>query len=499
MTIASTSHAQAGLLSAIGKAAKIGKAGKAAGVIGGAAIIADTLTVLRRLTPDADVRRLALGFDEDGVARLADITGGEWSVRNFGDLDDLNWQSAVLQGTGKVPATHRRVELYVQDEQLFSHRVRLASLPDNLALRVVHRRKKIYPLHRTGGILQVEARPHVLIDTTTLRDLDEILFRMERVLNRASLRLLKVVPETTGTLPSLPGQVATRAPEPQAIDPGKFRESLRALRGQTAVLTGRIENGLLLTQSRRGGDMSRLPLAEIRRAAREADVNLIVLDANTPLQPGGGGWLGKRRSKTLDAAFQANTSGEFMAALARPHAPIKLRAESNGSRHIAISAVNRRPDVEINAGNTSDIELIAHGLHLLTRTREFEQEHDSRLVWWLPSYVPVAFALNAAAGVLAWSVAYREWWVKIWPPPVSRNWFRRNVLAGTRLIIFVVLFLPLLGGVALLWMVLRIVLVILMIPVRLTVWIRSRIAMRKLSKTARPKRLKTTSGQREIA
>jgi hypothetical protein len=478
MTFVFASHTQAGLLSAIGKAAKIGKAGKTAGLIGGVGIAADTVKVLRRMTPDADVRRLALGFDEDGAARLADTTGGEWTVRNFGDLDDFAWQSAVLKESGHVPATHRRVELYVQDEQLFSHRAKLTALPDNLALRVVHRRKKTYPLNKTDSTLQVEARPHVLIETTTLRDLDEILFRLERDLNRASLRLLKIVPGTSDNLPSLPDRVVARAPEPQAVDPGRFGESLRALRGQTAVLTGRIENGQLLTQTRPGGNTTRLPLAEIRAAARDADVNLIVLDAVTPLQPGSRGVLGKRRSKTLDAAFQTRTGGDFIAALARHDAPISLRATNNGSRHVAIRTVKRSPDVEINARNASDRELLLHGIQFLTRTREFEEEHDSRVVWWLPSYVPVILFFNLMAGVLAWAVAYRQWWERIWPAPVSRSWLQRNAVTSARLFAFFVLFLPLFGSLALVWMVLRTALTILMIPINFVVWISSRIAMK---------------------
>lgn len=493
VNVALAPPAHSGLLSAIGKAAKLGKAGKAAGAAGGAAIVADTLTVLRRTTPDADVRRLALGFDEDGVARLADTAGGEWTVRNFGDLDDPGWKSAILKGPDNVPAARGRIELYVQDEQLIDHRNKLISLPDHVALHVVHRRKKVYPVRRTGGVLQVEARPNVLIETTTLRDLDEILFRLERVFNRASLRLLKVVPGTTDKLPPLPDGVVTRAPDPLAIDPMRFRESLRSLRGQTAVLSGRIENGVLLTRTHRGGSISRMPLSEIRSAARDADVNLIVLDTNTPLQPGTGGLLGKRRSKTLDAAFQAGTSGEFMAALARPDAPIMLRAERDGSRHIAISAVNRSPGVEIDVSNAPNIELIPHAIHVFARTRELEKEHDSRVVPWLPSYVLIVLVLNFVSGVLAWNVAYREWWARIWPPPVSRNWLARNAVATARLCVFVALFLPLFGGLALVWMVLRVMLLILMIPVRLAAWTGTRISLWKLSRIARRDKVKSTS------
>jgi len=468
------------LWSALGKAAKLGKAGKAAGAVGGAAIVADTLTALRRLAPDSDVRRLALGFDEDGVARLADTTGGEWTVRNFGELDDLAWQSAMLKDAG----SYRRIELYVRDDQLFSHQTRLAALPENLDLHIVHRRKDVYPVRRgsEGDGLQVEARPDVLVDAANLRDLDQILFRLERVLNRAALRLLKVVPDSAQKLPSLPDRVVARAPEPQAIDPSNIAQSLRALRGQTAVLTGRIENSVLLTQTRRGGKITRLPIAEIRAAARDADINLIILDTNVPLQPGVGGLLGKRRSKTLDAAFQANTHGEFLAALARHDAPINLRVESNGSRHVAISSVDRRPDVEMNPGESAHIEHVVHGIHLLSRTREFEEEHDLRLVWWLPSYVVVGLIVNFVAGVLAWGIAYGEWWARIWPPPAAHQWFRRKVAGAARSFVFFGLFLPLFGGMALVWMVLRVALIIVLIPVRLATWIRLRVSLWRLSR-----------------
>jgi len=384
----------------------------------------------------------------------------------------------------KDAGSYKRIELYVRDDQLFGHQTRLAALPDNFDLHIVHRRKNVYPVRRgsAGDNLQVEARPNVLVGAANLRDLDEILFRLERVLNRAALRLLKVVPDSTQKLPTLPDRVLGRAPEPHAIDSNNIAESLRPLRGQTAVLTGHIENNVLLTQTRRGGKVTRLPIAKIRAAAREADVNLIVLDSNVPLQPGVRGLLGKRRSKTLDAAFQANTNGEFLAALARHDAPINLRVESNGSRHVAISNVDRRPDVDLNTDELAHIEHVVHGIHLLSRTREFEEEHDLRLVWWLPSYVVVALIVNLVAGVLAWGIAYGEWWARIWPPSESPQWFRRKISGAARLLMFFVLFLPLFGGVALVWMVLRIALIIVLIPVRLTTWIRLRVSLWRLSR-----------------
>jgi hypothetical protein len=84
------------------------------------------------------------------------------------------------------------------------------------------------------------------------------------------------------------------------------------------------------------------------------------------------------------------------------------------------------------------------------------------------------------AGVLAWAVAYRQWWERIWPAPVSRSWLQRNAVTSARLFAFFVLFLPLFGSLALVWMVLRTALTILMIPINFVVWISSRISMKKL-------------------
>ena len=49
--------------------------------------------------------------------------------------------------------------------------------------------------------------------------------------------------------------------------------------------------------------------------------------------------------------------------------------------------------------------------------------------------------------------------------------------------VFFVLFLPLFGGVALVWMVLRVALIIVLIPIRLAAWIGTRVSLRKLSQT----------------
>jgi len=78
------------------------------------------------------------------------------------------------------------------------------------------------------------------------------------------------------------------------LDPARLASSLDHVQGQTVVLTGRIENDALSFIDANGGDGS-LPLEDIRTAARNADVNLVVVKSETRRQPGGKNWLWQNR------------------------------------------------------------------------------------------------------------------------------------------------------------------------------------------------------------
>ena len=102
------------------------------------------------------------------------------------------------------------------------------------------------------------------------------------------------------------------APLVDVIDPASLPAALGSVRGQTVLVTGRVDGQLLYVQPSSGPEKSLL-LRDLLKAAEEADVNLVVLQPpSTPRQPGGRNWLWQKvEVKGLDEALQQRAHGRF--------------------------------------------------------------------------------------------------------------------------------------------------------------------------------------------
>ena len=84
---------------------------------------------------------------------------------------------------------------------------------------------------------------------------------------------------------------ATKAALVDQIDPASLGEALRKLSGQTVLVTGRVEGDTLAFVAATGGAEQKVFLRKISAAAEASDVNLVVVQASGPRQPGGRNWL----------------------------------------------------------------------------------------------------------------------------------------------------------------------------------------------------------------
>ena len=76
----------------------------------------------------------------------------------------------------------------------------------------------------------------------------------------------------------------------EKIDPKPIRNAIRALRGQTVVLTGRIGGDKLVFRSAIGFK-SEFDLVTLWQLGARSDVNLVLLNSPAPRQPGARNWL----------------------------------------------------------------------------------------------------------------------------------------------------------------------------------------------------------------
>ncbi len=470
---------EAGLISALSKVAKAGKGAKISGAAVGAGLLADTLGFIKRLPPDGTIRRIAAGTDESGHLRIATANGGEWTVATPGEL------TAALRKAGdkadglRTGGSARTTAIFVPDTDLYRHRHLFANLPAEIDLRLIHRDKRHYRVTSTAeaGRVRWRVQVHKNVQLTFPQPeiLDEMLFRLERTINRSSIRLLRLEPGHRAQVPSVPRTFGQGLPDADAVDPGRLTTQLHSIRGQTAIITGRIEGGVLVADAGKAG-VSRTPIAVLRKAAANADVNLIVLDTQSPVQAGVRGLFGSRaRFPALAEAFQRGTFGDFLDALTTPDAPLLLTAQREGERHIAISSVRRNVAPPAETSLAPEVaRMVVHGAHITARDREEAEEHDMRIMVWLPSWIGFALLGNAVLGIMAWGTAWSLWWSKIWKQR-SRD-RHRNALTWlgeriTRIVVFFVLFLPIAGGPALLYDFIMILIAMIRVLMRWTIWL----------------------------
>ena len=145
-----------------------------------------------------------------------------------------------------------------------------------------------------------------------------------RPLDRARVRVLALEPGGPSTLTSTPRiDAATSRAAVDIIDPASLPAAMGSIRGQTVLVTGRVDGQLLYVKPSSGPEKSLL-VRDLLRAAEDADVNLVVLQStSTPRQPGGRNWFWQKvEVKGLDDALQRAAHGRLPQRAGRTRPPL---------------------------------------------------------------------------------------------------------------------------------------------------------------------------------
>ncbi|MEI9901609.1 MAG: hypothetical protein WDN31_17530 [Hyphomicrobium sp.] len=192
-----------------------------------------------------------------------------------------------------------KLGIYLSEDTLFGERALLKDLPAAATLYLVAG-KESYPLIARamsgGDALYAAVRPNLLVELRERSLFDEAIAQLERPLSRSSIRTLALEPSGPATLSSYPRiEPGTKTALVDAVDPAFLAGSLSSLRGQTVLVTGRVEDNLLYFRPSSGSEQS-IKVSDLMGAAADYDVNLVMLHAPTPRQPGGRNWLWQRIS-----------------------------------------------------------------------------------------------------------------------------------------------------------------------------------------------------------
>ena len=380
-----------------------------------------------------------------------------------------------------------KLALYLTEDTVFGERALLKDLPEGAALHVVVGRDS-YPLARgaQGGALFAEVRPHLRVTLDEAGLFDEAVAQLERPLSRASIRTLALEPGGPAAVSSSPRlEAATKAALVDRIDPAELSGALRSVRGQTVLVTGRVEDNLLHFRPQSGPEQS-LKILDVIRAAKDADVNLVILHAPVPRQPGGRNWLWQRIAVGgLDDALKRATFGDFLDALGASHGSYRVSVVRDGGGRVVIRAVSEGADAEPITGlvgewwstAVSNItgDLVTSAVEVYARDEARQKELDRRVVPWVPSEYQFAYIIGLVAGLMGWPVA-RSWWARLWPSEERAEYggaigYRAAQLA--RFLVFFLVFLPVVGLPALLVMLMLQIFGVVMLPFRFLRWLMS--------------------------
>lgn len=429
---------------------------------GGSARVAKSATLAEQAA--AHVARLPAKLESGATALAAHVTQeGHWRLTNragetflAANAEELRRGLAIL-APDLAASPAGRPALFFDEASLFRLREKLPEAPKVAEFHAVTR-QGVFPLRfSAAGEPLVAIRPGVLVSARDEALFGEALYQLVRPLNRANIRVLAVEPGGPATLPVAPRiYPATRKPMIDAIDPARLGEALAKIRGQTAMLVGRIDGDALRFKPARGAEIG-LPTAELMAAAARADVDLVILRSASAAQPGGRNWLWlKTEVKGLDEAMRRATTADFLATLRRPSSELVVSTDAHGAL-TTLEVVARPAAAATTSTRVGDalgeiaFELIGKltidGARIVALNQERREEIDRRIVSWIPSAVTHVYIGAVVMGLIGWRVS-RQWWSRLWPAEAHSEYRNRAGFAAARAareIIYLLLFLPLAG------------------------------------------------------
>lgn len=413
---------------------------------------------------EAVVHLKALPAPRQARAVAAELTNeGHWRLRNgegetftAATPEELNRGLKVLAPLTEEAAKH---VILLTGETLFKDRGKLKELPANAEFDALLE-SRVYGLVRRV----VNGAEHYSLDVgngvrVPIRDrtqVHEMLWQLARPVDLAAVRVLALEPGATGLLKRArppdpaPGRIAV-----EAVDPDRLPHMLSAVARGTVVISGRMKGHVLHFKPSSGPERTLL-LDDLRRAAAESDVNLVVIESASARQPGTRNWFWQRVGlNRLDGARSKPSLPDLIGQLT---GGVPVETDEIGIS--GLRTVFQLTGVARGAGGgwTAPVSetwrdlapevtgtIVASGLRLDLTSRERQRELDTRIVPGIPSLVQVSYLILFFIGLGGLGVA-REWWQRLWPMEVRSEYARRSGYWAARAVrgtLFLLVFMPL--------------------------------------------------------
>jgi hypothetical protein len=470
---------------------RLGRIGSEVGEVGAAGSKAARTGVVELERAAAHIKTLPAPAKGGAVLAAHATPEGHWK---FVNRDGEVFTAATPEELQRVVPTllpeagsGGKLGIYLSEDTLYRDRAMLKDLPPDADLHVVVGSDSYRLIARAeagASTLVAAVRPHLMLDVRERALFDEAIAQLERPLSRSQIRTLALEPGAPGTLSSYPRLDAeTKAALVDAVDPASLAAALPSIRGQTVLVTGRIDDNHLYFRPASGSEQS-LKLSDLTRAAADNDVNLVILQADAPRQPGGRNWFWQRIAVDgLDDALKRAKFGDFLDALGAANGEFRVSVQREGSGRVALRAVPAGGDAQPITGIVGDLwtstvssvtgNVVTTAVEVHARDEDRQQELDRRIVPGISSWFQISYIFNLVAGVLGWPVA-SGWFARLWPKEQREEYgsaFGYRAAQAARFLAYLLVFLPIVGVPAFVVSLLLQMWALITFPVRAVRWL----------------------------
>ncbi len=419
----------------------------------GPAALARALDALRRLP--TDVVALAGEATQEGHWRFVNRAG---ETLTAGTPDEMLRVAGILLPQAQPDA--RLTVLLTPTSILDQRAAALKDLPKGTALRVVMGEESHAVLGRADvptERLFIEVRPNVLVEATTAEAVREALWQLARPIDRAAVRVLALEAGGPSTLTPVPRkEPGTGKAMIDVLDPNSLGPAMGSVRGQTLIITGRVDAGVIYVQPGSGRERGLL-VRDLFAAADGADVNLVVLESTTtPRQPGGRNWLWQKvEVKGLDEGLARPRLADLLNAVGGTSTRFLANVKADGAQRTLLqmtpavglprSGVPSVGEAFMDAIGDLTGRVVTTSVQASLRSVVRQREIDRRVLPFLPSSAQLVYALLFALGLIGVPTA-ATWWRRIWPPENPGEYSNAAGYHAARLIraaVFLLAFVPL--------------------------------------------------------
>lgn len=417
------------------------------------------LTKLSKTSKDIDVElplnKLMLPDEMKGLSALnikLDVDG-QWNVIQR-DGTRITIDKLVKQQS----TSSKHGAFVVRESGLPKHLQQFNNIPHDWPVLIQGKKGRLFELHRGNPSALIYKK--VRLTVSNISDIKDGLWMLQRPAVDNTVRLFQI--ENHSTSVPFKNIYGSRA-SIESIAVNQLMDTMRLLRNQTLVVSGRVVNGKLLAGTHK---TSYLSIKKIQQLADENDIHLVVIDSDRPKQ------VLKNISQLMEKAVKNNTSlyqsmGDFFDRLKDSSNPgfMELITSRSGNNQFVIQWINR-DRVETGSITNKSAEIIMdvpvhillHSVIMQMPDRERSRELDARIIpnvsSWITFYIIMSTVLGFVALGSSWIL-----WRKIWRLE-KRNEYKYLigfVLSWTlHRILFILLFIPVLGTFSFIWMILSV-------------------------------------------